>query len=886
MFAPLHARRGARVSRRRRLQLEVFETRRLLTAEFSGANDDGHGQDGDPAEVGQLFGAVWNDRNGNGQREDGEPGLAGWRVLLDPELNTPANHVQHVAVTNADGFYHFEEVAAGEHLVTLAPRDGWALTAPESESYIVNLNAGEVIDGLRFGVQALEVGAVAGMVWNDLDSDGQRDDGEPPLPHWPVYLDAGDVHILGPNGGIIQPGNLAFTNEDGIYLFEGVAAGDHVVTIGARDGWTVTFPASGAYEVHVEADQVIEGLHFGLRGPEVGQIAGVVWSDHNGDGRRDDGEPPLAQWPVFLDDGQIDRWDPAGMADRPVRLAVTDEHGRYHFEEVLVGDHVIQVGNERGWTVTSPDSGLYAITVEPNQIVEGLDFGLHGPEVGQLIGLVWNDLDGDGRRDDGEPPLVNWPVFLDDLFLGPAGSNAPIPRPRHVAVTNENGFYRFEEVAAGEHVVTVGQGEGDWTITAPEDGFYNVSLGADETIDGLVFGLRQTERADPGWILGEAWNDLDGDGVWDREEPPLVEWRIFLDANGNGEHDDDERSVRTSEHGGYAIQVEPGEYHVGQVLPDRWEATFPGEATQLVTVAAGEVVDGVRFGARLVVTLESPEARNDHAETQQDVPEEIAVLENDFPGPDGAWSTDTLTIVEPPEHGSVHISLPLGVITYVPERSFFGRDAFVYTIATEEGVVSNRATVVIEVGARERPWQNPRMRWDVDASGGVSLRDALEEVNELRNGGIRTLPALDPKVAEGEAPPAVAAASMFLDVNGDNMISVADLLDVVVHLRDADSAMPPGEGETGSSLSAVAAPQFVLNANPSQSASLTASHDDTPAEFLPPVSSLVATDARRRIFAATEDVSTCALQFAAAADPTTVGALEEAIDSIAAERTA
>jgi hypothetical protein len=425
-------------------------------------------------------------------------------------------------------------------------------------------------------------------------------------------------------------------------------------------------------------------------------------------------------------------------------------------------------------------------------MLDGLEFGLKAPEFGQLAGFVWNDLDGDGLRDEGEPPLVHWPVYLDgaDMFADPV--NSPIMPPAYLALTDEQGEFRFEQVIAGEHSVKAG-GSDTWKVTAPAEGSYHVTLGPDENIDGLSFGLVATTA----WILGSVWNDLDGDGDWDQEEPPLPESRVYLDDNGNGEHDADERHVLTSSHGGYAIQAAPGEHRVALLLPEAWVATSPAGGVHTVSVEEGQVTDGVRFGARLVVTLDSPHAGSDQAFTPQDMPVEIAVLVNDHPGPGGAWNPTTLAIVEAPRHGSVHISLPLGVITYVPQPGFFGRDGFLYTVANTEGAVSNPAVVEIEIGLREHPWQNPRMRWDVDDSGQISIMDALAEVTELRERGARLLPMPGANLAgEGEVAGTAPAMHRFYDVNGDNMISVGDLLDVILHLRDSDAAAV-GEGEAG-----------------------------------------------------------------------------------------
>ena len=40
---------------------------------------------------------------------------------------------------------------------------------------------------------------------------------------------------------------------------------------------------------------------------------------------------------------------------------------------------------------------------------------------GEIHGIEWNDLDGDGSRDGGEPALANWRVYLDANTNGQVG---------------------------------------------------------------------------------------------------------------------------------------------------------------------------------------------------------------------------------------------------------------------------------------------------------------------------------------------------------------------------------------------------------------------------------------------------------------------------------
>ena len=51
------------------------------------------------------------------------------------------------------------------------------------------------------------------------------------------------------------------------------------------------------------------------------------------------------------------------------------------------------------------------VVLQSEEVIENVDFG--GGQFAEIRGGMWHDLDGDGIRDDGEPPLEGWTIFLD-----------------------------------------------------------------------------------------------------------------------------------------------------------------------------------------------------------------------------------------------------------------------------------------------------------------------------------------------------------------------------------------------------------------------------------------------------------------------------------------
>ncbi len=65
----------------------------------------------------------------------------------------------------------------------------------------------------------------------------------------------------------------------------------------------------------------------------------------------------------------------------------------------------------------------------------------------EIRGRMWHDLDGDGIRDDGEPPLEGWTIFLD------ADGDGVFKSGERSATTDAWGNYVFTLVPPGRHAV-------------------------------------------------------------------------------------------------------------------------------------------------------------------------------------------------------------------------------------------------------------------------------------------------------------------------------------------------------------------------------------------------------------------------------------------------
>ena len=78
---------------------------------------------------------------------------------------------------------------------------------------------------------------IKGQVWNDVNGDGIKDDSEPKLSNWTVYLDTNT------NGELDEGEISTTTDEEGNYHFTNLRPDTYNVSQVVQDGWEQTYPA-------------------------------------------------------------------------------------------------------------------------------------------------------------------------------------------------------------------------------------------------------------------------------------------------------------------------------------------------------------------------------------------------------------------------------------------------------------------------------------------------------------------------------------------------------------------------------------------------------------------------------------------------------------------
>src|SRR5206468_3371610 len=131
---------------------------------------------------------------------------------------------------------------------------------------------------------------------------------------------------------------------------------------------------------------------------QVGVISGQVFNDLNDNGVKDSGEPGLQGFTVFLDSNNN------GTLDAGETSTVTDANGNFSFTNLPAGTYRVREVTPTGFLRTTANPG--DITVSSGTTVSGVNFGNFSIFASNTIsGQVFNDLNGNGIRDSGEPGL-------------------------------------------------------------------------------------------------------------------------------------------------------------------------------------------------------------------------------------------------------------------------------------------------------------------------------------------------------------------------------------------------------------------------------------------------------------------------------------------------
>lgn len=512
---------------------------------------------------------------------------------VDSDPNT-AGIQPTVTTTDSAGYYRFDNLLAGSYKVQI-PASNFISGGPlelirissisGAESNNPNDNVDSNDDGINppgagqavmSGVIALgpggvepinEVGVVPGQGTDDAFANMTLDFGftQPPYKGDTVFFDlngdgtqqSNEPGIANVTVRLINTTTTAVvatttTNAQGKYMFNEFAPGTYTVTVDTTTvpGGTATTPTSINNPAMGSGDAILTD-DFGFN--QSGVIGNQIWNDSDVDGTFDAGEPGIAGVTVDLyqdqnNNGAIDPTEPV------ISTTTTDSSGTYQFTNLLTNDNIATIagaqyvvrvtdtanaisnfshvsGSNAGANNNSQNPLGYAVTLTngaPSNQTADFGYAL----TSSLGDFVWEDSNGNGLQDSGEPGITGVTVEL----LNSGGTVIS------TTTTDSTGHYLFPDLFSGSYSVRITPPTG---YVATTQNVAGGDLALNSNIDPTSFTTPSVTLVagtddltiDAGLVqlvnIGDfVWEDTNNDGLQDPSEPGRAGVTVeLLDGN-------------------------------------------------------------------------------------------------------------------------------------------------------------------------------------------------------------------------------------------------------------------------------------------------------------------------------------------------------------------
>jgi|GEM_PF-4922270 len=204
---------------------------------------------------------------------------------------------------------------------------------------------------------------------------------------------------------------------------------------------------------------------------------------------------------------------------------------------------------------------------------------------GTIAGTKYNDINGNGVFDGGEPGVPDWTIYLSKIVLSETTTV--------FLTTDVNGQYTFSGLKQGTYLVTE-ESKNGWVRTSPSNGKHSFQLSTGENKTGMDFG-----NFNLGSIGGNVFNDINANGIREPEESPLPFWQITIEQL-DGTND---TTLYSDESGNFLFTVLPyGTYKVSELLQVGYARSAP-DSSYTVIVYSGENITSLNFGNYRVTSI-------------------------------------------------------------------------------------------------------------------------------------------------------------------------------------------------------------------------------------------------------------------------------------------
>jgi hypothetical protein len=551
---------------------------------------------------------IWNDLNGDGVQDGGgETGISG--VTLDAYFDVDGSGtisggdiLLANTTTDGSGNYGFGLPNYLEFIVDVTDTGnvltGLSLTGGTDPNAPI-IVAGGTDNTIDFGYQA-PTGSIGDFVWNDLNGNGVQDGGGE------IGINGVTIDLYSDNNGdgLIDGGDTFIDTQTsaagGAYDFTGLSADDYIVDVtdtgAVLAGFALT-TTNDPLAITLSAGQDFNNADFGYRG--TGTIGDFVWNDLNGNSTQDGGLEG------GIDGVTLDLYrdnDSSGTVtagDTLLASQTTMGGGAYDFTGLSPNDYIVDVTDTgavlTGFTLTTANDP-FTTTLTAGEDENSADFGYQ--QQNATIGdLIYNDLNGNGAFNAGEPGVAGVTVFID------LNANAVVDSGEPFDITDGTGAYDIISLATGSYSVRIDNSTrpaGFVTTTINHPLLVNLAIGED--FNAADFGIQQQDAS-----IGDlVFNDLNGNGVLDGLETGLSGVIVYIDDNLNGMRDVLEEFTTTFANGSYdLLSLATGTYSIAidaTTIPAGFVLTTANNPAS-ITLANSEDFNTADFGFQLPVEL-------------------------------------------------------------------------------------------------------------------------------------------------------------------------------------------------------------------------------------------------------------------------------------------